>query len=55
MLYLLVGCSEFGRQLLSHLVQLLLEKRLLLLQRQTLLLKLLLQLLQKTITNTNNL
>lgn len=52
MSYLLIGCSEFGGQLLPQLVQLLPEKRLLLLQREALPLKLLLQLLWKPIRNT---
>lgn len=51
--YLLIGCSEFGGQLLPQLLQLLPEKRLLLLQREALPLKLLLQLLWKLIRNTN--
>lgn len=45
--YLFVGCGEFGGQLLPQLVQLLPEHRLLLLQRVTLLLELLLQLLRQ--------
>lgn len=53
MSYLLIGCSEFGGELLPQLVQLLLENRLLLLQREALPLKLLLQLLRKPIRDTN--
>lgn len=53
MSYLLIGCSEFGGELLPQLVQLLLENRLLLLQREALPLKLLLQLLWKPIRDTN--
>lgn len=50
--YLLSGRIEFGRQLLPQLIQLLPEQRLLLLQWLTLPLKLLLQLLWRTINNT---
>lgn len=50
---LLVGRGEFGGELLPELVQLLPEKRLLLLQREALPLELLLQLLWKPIANTN--
>ena len=50
--YLLIGFVQFGCQLLPQLVQLLPEKRLLLLQREPLPLKLLFQLLWKPISNT---
>lgn len=50
-LYLLVGGCEFGGQLLPQLLQLLQQKRPLLLQRDTFPLKLLLQLLQTTTEN----
>lgn len=51
MFYLLVGCWEFGGQLLPQLLQLLQQQRLLLLQRDTFPLKLLLQLLWTTTKN----
>lgn len=52
--YLLIGCDEFGRQLLPQRLQLLPEQRLLLLQRKALALKLLLQLLPRC-THTHTL